>query len=627
MDTGSEGQPDYETAILRELQTLQQAIAQLAVDEQHLQAQQAQATRQINEASRQAYQAQQANQLDYYNWAIEHRARGVAAANTFHLQLGQVAARKQQFVARQQYLQAQLNAMQSSQRQADQRLQGMLAQPPAWPSPLGQPPGQLPGQPLAVPPQSRRSRGVVWLAGIMVLIVVLASLGVIWHFRSAPAPAPTSSTTRPTPQPITVSTNNQPFYQPTGNLPSYEYCVTHLTTPCFSPEAIQQAFHLNSLYRSGYTGKGQTIVLLDAGHTTTLRADLQHFDQTWGLPDPSLTIVTPHGPAAPYTCAGGIDYLEGETTLDVEWAHSIAPGAKIVIVLGSNRVGDTLQENCSGDLTLQEDVDYTIAHQLGQVLSMSFGSSELGLDTDTASDKTGEQQYYQQGARLFQEAAAQHITVLAAAGDAGVTNPNDASNPDSFWNKPNVSWPASDPNVLAVGGTSLTLDASDNYQSETVWDDPKLGSTGGGLSAVFPEPAYQKQVPNQNLFHGSRAIPDVAFPADGFLVYMSGNTQGLGQINPQWRNWDVVGGTSVSAPCWAGLIAIANQVRGQPLGLIQPILYALQGKGMHDITTGSNSYHGVTGYLALTGFDLVSGWGTPIADQLIPDLVQAAEKS
>lgn len=258
---------------------------------------------------------------------------------------------------------------------------------------------------------------------------------------------------------------------------------------------------------------------------------------------------------------------------------------------------------------------------------MSLGSSELGLDTDTPSDQANEQRYFQQGDTVFQQAVAQKITFLAAAGDDGATNPDDPSNPDAYWPKPNVSWPASDPNVLAVGGTTLSLDTAGNYQSEVVWNDQKAEATGGGLSTLFAEPDYQRQVPDQARFHGQRGLPDVAFPADGFLVYDSIAVPGLGQINPQWNHWQIVGGTSASAPCWAGLVAIADQMRGQPLGLIQPALYALQGKGMHDITSGNNNDHGVTGYQAQPGFDLVSGWGTPIADQFIPDLVQAAGQS
>ncbi len=609
MDAGSEGYTDQETATLRELQTLQQALTQLNFDEQRLLAHQAQFHQQLNDASRQAYQAQQANQPDQYNRALAQRSAALAAAANIQGQLGQITARKQHIAAQQQYWQAQLGSLQSAQRQADLRLHDLLAQAPAPSAPA----------PLPIPPRRRTRRRLIWLAGLTVLVVVLVSLGFAWHLKP-------SSTAKTPPRPITLSSDNQPFYHAAGSLPSYQYCVSHLTTSCLSPEAIQQAFHLNPLYRSGYDGKGQTIVLLDSGHTTTLQADLHHFDQTWGLPDSTLTIVEPHGPPTPYICPGGIDYPEGESTLDIEWAHAIAPGAKIVIVLGSNDAGSSLEDNCTGDLTVEEDIDYAVRHHLGQVLSMSLGGSELGLDTDTASDKADLQQYFQQGHIILQQAAAQHITVLAASGDDGVTNPDNGNNADSNWNRPNVSWPASDPNVLAVGGTTLTLDAATDYQSETVWNDPKIGATGGGLSVVFPEPDYQKQVPNQNLFHDQRALPDVAFPADGFLVYESGTAPGLGQINPQWHDWNVVGGTSASAPCWAGLIAIANQMRGQPLGLIQPALYALQGKGMHDITTGSNSFHNVTGYLALKGFDLVSGWGTPIADQFIPDLVQTAEQ-
>src|SRR5262249_8830620 len=152
-----------------------------------------------------------------------------------------------------------------------------------------------------------------------------------------------------------------------------------------------------------------------------------------------------------------------------------------------------------------------------------------------------------------------------------------------------------------------------------------VGATGGGRSAVFAEPDYQKQLPNQALLQGQRGVPDVAFPADGFLIYNSSITAlGLGKIKSEWKHWQIVGGTSASAPCWAGLLAIANQMHGKPLGLIQTTLYTLQGKGMHDITTGDNSLHGVKGYQAQKGFDLVSGWGTPIADEFLLALVQAA---
>jgi hypothetical protein len=602
---------DREQAILRELQSLQQALNHLIAVEQRLQGEQTAITLQINQASFRAYQAQQANLSDQHQNAMDQRSAALATAATLQEQLGRIADRKAEIARAQQSLQVELGTMQAAQRQEDLRLQAVLAQAPELPTPASQ----------QRPRNARRGRGrLLWLAGVMAVVLVLASLGIARQLiRGRPASPPL--------QRLALSTDNTPFYHSHGNLPTAQSCVAHLQIPCLSPEAIQQAFRLNPLYRSGYDGRGQTIVVVGAGHTATLKADLHHFDQTWGLPDPDLQILQPHGPPAPYTCPGGIDLLEGESTLDVEWAHAIAPGARIVLVIGDNHAGARPEENCIIDLSLLEDVDNAITNHLGQVISMSLGIGELGQVSATPSEQEALGQYFAQGDAIFQRAAAQHITVIAAAGDDGATNPNDASHPASYWKQPNVSWPASDPYVLAVGGTMLSLDAANDYQQEIVWNDPRVGATGGGQSAVYPEPEYQKQVPSQTLFHGHRGVPDVSFPAEGFLLYNTGiASSGLGQANPQWDHWQLVGGTSASAPCWAGLMALANQARGQALGFIQPLLYALQGQGMHDVTQGTNSFHGVTGTGAERGFDLVSGWGTPIADQFIPDLVLAAKQ-
>lgn len=620
MEINPPGPDDREQAILRELQSLQQALSHLVDVERRLQGEQQAIHQAINAASRQAYQAQQANQPDQLTSAMDQRARAMAAGASLEDQLQRISARKQDIATHQQRLQAELVSLQSSQRLADLRLQGLLAAAPApapayTSTPAYAPGPAAPGLPRSIQRRTGRRRAV-WLLGLTAVLLVLSSLGLVWYLKQS---SPVQSTLTP----IKLSTDNQPFYQATGNLPTDQYCLSHLHVSCLSPEAIQQAFRLNPLYRSGIDGKDQTIVLLGAGHTTTLQADVHHFDQTWGLPDPSLTIKQTHGPPAPYTCPGGVDLLEGESTLDVEWSHAIAPGAKIVLLIGSNQVGLQPRENCSGDLTLLQDVNDAINQHLGQIISMSLGGSELGFDTDTAADAANRQEYFDQGDEVFQQAVTDHVTVIASAGDDGVTNPDDPNNPASYWNKPNVSWPASDPNVLAVGGTLLSLDASNDYQSEVVWND-QLGATGGGRSAISAEPDYQKHVPDQSLFHDDRGVPDVAFPADGFLVYDSSGGAGLGQVNSEWNHWQVVGGTSASAPSWAGFMALANQLRGQPLGFIQPLLYALQGKGMHDVTSGNNSLHSVTGFSAQKGFDLVSGWGTPIADQFIPDLVEAS---
>ncbi|HEU5370109.1 MAG TPA: hypothetical protein VFU69_16680, partial [Ktedonobacterales bacterium] len=173
-------------------------------------------------------------------------------------------------------------------------------------------------------------------------------------------------------------------------------------------------------------------------------------------------------------------------------------------------------------------------------------------------------------------------------------------------------------------GTSLTIaDPSGAYDAESVWNEPGYDAGGGGLSSVFPEPAYQKLLPNQTPFKDKRGIPDVSFPAEGVILYESAFAGVLGQEDTQYKHWDLAGGTSLSAPCWAGLIAIANQMNQKPLGFIQPALYSMGGAGLHDITFGDNSFGGVQGYQAQPGYDLASGWGTPIADEFIPALIQA----
>lgn len=311
----------------------------------------------------------------------------------------------------------------------------------------------------------------------------------------------------------------------------------------------------------------------------------------------------------------------------------MAPGANIVMVVGPNKEQTYLPAPKNvplcGLYDLEEAVSYALDHHLGNIMSISYGGSELGADTDTSVDKANEQKEYNAGHAVFQRAASMGVTVMASAGDNGATNPNDYVNYQSEWKTPNVSWPASDPYVLAVGGTTLTIqDANGTYGNETVWNNG--GSTGGGLSVLYSEPNYQKKVADQSLLQGHRGLPDVAFPADvNYLLYEPSD---FGTVNVgKWPHWNLIGGTSASSPCWAGIIAIADQMStqagGKPLGLIQPGLYSLQGQGFHDITRGDNNFAHVAGYQAAPGYDLVSGWGTPIASQLLPALIQAVQQA
>ncbi len=627
----------YNDAIARELGSLKQALDHLATIERDLERQRVQLQAQVTRYTEQAPLARQANRHDLANEALARAAQLQPELTRIQEQMSRVVARQREITNRQFDLLRQAHALGSEQI-------APVSNP--YPSYYAQSPYAQPQSPYApyqspyAPPQTpaprkpkKRRRLLIGLTTAATLIV-LAALGLAQVLRFLPGTPlanltqtqgnPTSNTPLPTPTPVHQV---KPF-QPDGTGPTTQQCERSVGGPCYSPEQIQQAFNLPALYREGYDGTGQTIVILGAGNTDTIEADLHHFDQVWGLPDPpSFKVSEPQGPPSPYTCPDKADELRLESTLDVEWAHAIAPGANIVLLIGSNDAqSDNQADNCSF-YGLETSLNYALYNQIGNVVTISYGGSELGVAGETESEKSYNIQDLEQEDAIIKEATKNGITVLASTGDNGVTNPNGSNNGNGVWQQPNVSWPASDPYVLAVGGTTLQVkDTNGDYGSERAWHDQGGGATGGGLSAIFPEPLYQEGLPQQNMLKGQRGIPDVSFPAEpSFDLYASFESGIMGQVSSKWDHWDIIGGTSASSPCWAGLIAIADQMRGKPLGLIQPALYSLRGKGMHDITSGNNSNGGVSGYQALPGYDLVSGWGTPIADQFLSTLIQLVD--
>ncbi len=517
---------------------------------------------------------------------------------------------------------AQQEALLSRQQAAQQRLNDLrasLQSGTAWHE--STPPWEKTEAPT--PKRTRAHRPLMAVLLGLLLVFVLGTLFHFVHVSSLGFSLLSNAASHSTRQP-----EAPPFFTPAKTAPTNQGCITTIKYACYSPEYIQQALGLTPLYREGFLGSGQTIVLIGAGNVTTLQADLHQFDVAWGLPDPNLSILYPDGLPAPYICPNG-DSLQYTNTLDVEWAHAIAPGANIVLLIGSNLVSNTQpEENCT-QAALQQDIAFALDHSLGSVISMNPGSSELGSSADTA-DKAARQKYLAAGHQLLQRAADAHVTVVAAAGDSGATNLSGYPQANVYWPQENISWPASDPDALAVGGTVLSQSDdydSDAYAGETAWSSSDDGATGGGLSVVFAEPAYQQTISDQTIFQGKRGIPDVSFPATNMLIYNSSQDGALTKANPQWQHWDVAEGTSIAASSWAGLIAIANQMHGQPLGLIQPALYRLHGQGMHDITSGNNTYANVPGYQAQEGYDLVTGWGTPAAEQFLPALLQANDDS
>ena len=381
--------------------------------------------------------------------------------------------------------------------------------------------------------------------------------------------------------------------------------------PCYSPQEVQHAYGVDTLLNSGGTGAGQTIVIIDSFGSPTLAADVAAFDAGYGLPPlNSLQILSPLG-TVPFDPTN--DDMVGwafETTLDVEWAHAMAPDAAIVLL--TSPVSET--EGVTGMPEFASLIKYALDNHLGQVLSQSWGATENTLFS------TAGQQVFDTFEALYQRAAAQHVTVLASSGDDGSSDVDENLNPYPF---PVVGYPASSPWVTSVGGTSLYADLNGKYQYETVWGEPLgpfgyCGAGGGGISQHFSEPGYQRLIlssSTQSMLAGHRGVPDVSWLADpcqGILTYNGF----LG--DPSQRGWYFIGGTSEGSPQLAGVVADVDQRAHHPLGFLNPYLYLLgapRAGFFHDVTIGSNAdlETSVPGYDAGTGWDAATGWGSPNA--------------
>jgi len=390
--------------------------------------------------------------------------------------------------------------------------------------------------------------------------------------------------------------------------PTDAQCRADFGTPCYSPQEIRHAYGVDGLVNRGDTGKGQTIVIVDSYGSPTITSDLANFDAGYGLPaPPSFTILSPLGtvPFNPTAIPDQINWA-AETTLDVEWAHAMAPDARIVLL--TSPVDET--EGVQGMPQFNTLENYALDHHLGQVISQSWGATENTLFTSAG------QQVFRQFEGTYARAAATGVTVLASTGDSGSANPDVNGTTYPF---PTVNFPASSPLVTAVGGTSLYADTSGDYQSETGWNSGG-NAGGGGISQQFGEPLYQRLLPasDQTLLGGHRGLPDVSWNADpntSILVYLS-------FFGPSNAGYYTIGGTSEGSPQWAGLVADLNQLTRHPVGLLNPYLYALGavGIGFHDVTVGNNADQGVPGYSAGPGWDPASGWGSPDLGQLLGDI-------
>ncbi|HEX6778979.1 MAG TPA: S53 family peptidase [Ktedonobacterales bacterium] len=456
--------------------------------------------------------------------------------------------------------------------------------------------------------KARRFAALGPLPGFLAAMLLLTSCAL-----STPVVNDPSASTPGSQAPGTTTSPYKPGAQAAQILS--ECSATAAPGGCLSPEQVQTFYNLNSLYNKGYTGRGQTIVIIDSFGSPTIQRDLKVFDQTFGLPDPpSFKVLAPLG-AINFNDPQASGWA-GEATLDVEWAHAIAPGASIVLL--ESPVAET--EGVQGFPQFEQLSTYALDNHLGQIISQSYGASEPTLVGDVCNENlgSGESLLQNYDQTVYQRAEQAKVTVLASSGDAGATNEDCTSS--SNYSYRNAGWPASDPLVTAVGGTKLTLKNNAGvYGSEKVWNEDG-GASGGGTSQFYAEPDWQKNLPNQSLLKGKRGLPDVSWGAAvNFALYSSFDSANTG--------WSAIGGTSASAPQWAGLVAIANQMAGKPLGFLNPALYKLAGKGFHDITSGDNSLDNVDGFQASQGWDMATGWGTPDAAVLLPQLIQAVQNT
>ena len=364
---------------------------------------------------------------------------------------------------------------------------------------------------------------------------------------------------------------------------------------CYGPSQIRAAYDIQPLINAGKDGSGRTITIIDAFQDPTLASDLAGFDTSFGLAAPkSFRTIAPFG-LTPFDATNPDEVgWSGEIALDVEWAHADAPGAAIVLALAPS----------DNDPDLVNTERYVINHDIGDVISMSYGEAESCMDS----------QLHQQEHDLFNTATAQGMTLLAGSGDEGAAQ----YTCDGSSLMKAVSTPASDPNVTAVGGTDLKANLSTGeYHSESVWNEPAYGgASGGGFSSLYARPSYQDGVVDDPM----RGLPDVALTASN----ARGVVVGWGSSGSPGEYW-IFAGTSVGTPQWAGIVAIADQSAGRDLGNINPALYHLEqdqwwSADFHDITVGNNDFPPIKGYKAGPGWDAATGLGSPDASLLVPAL-------
>ncbi len=410
-------------------------------------------------------------------------------------------------------------------------------------------------------------------------------------------------------------------------------CEKAYQIACYGPAQIRQAYDLPAVYASGVTGRGATIVIVDSYGSPTIGRDLAVFDKAYGLPaPPQFQVIQPAGrvPAYDQSSSDMVGWAS-ETTLDVEWAHAIAPDARILLV--ETPVSET--EGVHGFPQIMAAEKYVLKHYHVDVISQSFSATE---ETFSAFAQV-------QALRgAYQAAYQDHVTVLAASGDSGATDLG--MDETTYYTFRVTSWPDSDPLVTGVGGTQLHFTAQGTPAAPTVWNDtdnsaanefavggpgPNPLASGGGISLFFTRPQYQDGV--RDVVGDRRGVPDISMSAA-----CSGSVNTYASFPGAPAGWSLTCGTSEATPLFAGIVALADQVAGHSLGLINPALYQLAAQhapGIVDVASGDNTVsftqdgreQTVTGFSARPGYNLATGVGTVDARYFVPELAALAGRS
>ncbi|MDX6238095.1 MAG: hypothetical protein QOG10_2910 [Kribbellaceae bacterium] len=349
-----------------------------------------------------------------------------------------------------------------------------------------------------------------------------------------------------------------------------------------TPSQLRSAYGVAPAVAAGYDGAGQTVAIIDAYASPTIVRDVNEYSARHGLPkltSANFTQVTPPGGfKRPPPPRGDPQKWYGEETLDVEAVHGMAPGAKIVYVGATNNVKD-----------LDAAMNHVVDQHLASIITNSYGLSTELLPPANMKPYND----------TLVQAAATGIGVYFSSGDSG---DNTGGNPAKARSA-TPDWPAVSPWVTAVGGTALAVDADGYYLFETGWETGRsnlvngvwapmppgryTNGSGGGTSRTFTQPSYQAGVVPDSIATANgarprpmRSVPDVAAIGDPNTGFLIGQTQAFPDGTSKYSEYRV-GGTSLSSPVYAGMVAIAQQLAGHDLGFANPLLYSVAGTSAH----------------------------------------------